>query len=191
MKITRMESPVGELLLGASEHGLCLLEFVHDRETDSLKFRRGASDVSPGTNAHLEEARQQLEEYFAGQRTEFTVPLDYAGTPFQSQVWKKLRSISYGTTAHGPTAKAGPGREGSRGVARRRSGQRAEPDRHHQCLPSRREQERQAGRLRRRALAQTISFGSGAGTVPCHGAGSKSETPKSEINLGPNASYLK
>jgi methylated-DNA-[protein]-cysteine S-methyltransferase len=45
------------------------------------------------------EARRQLEEYFAGQRTAFTVPLEARGTPFQREVWEALASIPYGATA--------------------------------------------------------------------------------------------
>jgi methylated-DNA-[protein]-cysteine S-methyltransferase len=57
-------------------------------------------NVASEDSAHpmLVEAERQLQEYFSGARTRFTVPLDIAGTPFQRQVWEALRSIPYGET---------------------------------------------------------------------------------------------
>lgn len=46
----------------------------------------------------LAEAKKQLEEYFAGNRREFDLPLDMDGTPFQKAVWKELKRIPFGTT---------------------------------------------------------------------------------------------
>jgi methylated-DNA-[protein]-cysteine S-methyltransferase len=46
----------------------------------------------------LAAARQQLEEYFGGRRTDFDLPLDPVGTPFQLSVWKILRAIPFGET---------------------------------------------------------------------------------------------
>ena len=46
----------------------------------------------------LEQAARELEEYFAGKRREFTVPLAPKGTEFQQKVWAALREIPYGTT---------------------------------------------------------------------------------------------
>ena len=43
-------------------------------------------------------ARRQLEEYFAGERTDFDLPLAPVGTPFQQDVWRALREIPYGVT---------------------------------------------------------------------------------------------
>ncbi len=46
----------------------------------------------------LAEARAQLTAYFAGERTDFDLPLDPAGTPFQRRVWESLRTIPYAST---------------------------------------------------------------------------------------------
>lgn len=43
-------------------------------------------------------AHQQITEYFAGKRVEFSVPVRLTGTPFQIQVWKALRDVSFGQT---------------------------------------------------------------------------------------------
>src|SRR5690606_5117143 len=54
--------------------------------------------VDRGEHRLLDRAVQQLEEYFAGARTEFDLPLDPQGTAFQHQVWTVLREIPYGET---------------------------------------------------------------------------------------------
>lgn len=57
-----------------------------------------ASYSSAPERAAASEAARQLEEYFAGQRKQFTVKCRPAGTPFQQKVWQALRQIPYGTT---------------------------------------------------------------------------------------------
>ena len=49
-------------------------------------------------DAGSEEVRRQLDEYLAGERREFDVPVEAAGSPFQERVWRLLRQIPYGTT---------------------------------------------------------------------------------------------
>ena len=86
-----VDSPVGPLVLQASEEGLAGLFFGHRIEAPELP----ADD--PG-NAHLNLAARQLEEYFSGQRTIFEVSLDVRGTEFQRGVWAELRRIPFGVT---------------------------------------------------------------------------------------------
>jgi len=54
--------------------------------------------VTAGDNPILQLARRQLDEYFAGTRTSFDLPLDAEGTAFERRVWDLLRVIPYGTT---------------------------------------------------------------------------------------------
>jgi O-6-methylguanine DNA methyltransferase len=96
-----IDSPVGALIIGASENEVCTLEFV-DRGSlgarlDSLK-RRFADSIEIGSNAPLSALRTQLGEYFAGARRTFELPLFYPGTPFQEKVWSALLSIPFGQT---------------------------------------------------------------------------------------------
>ena len=51
-----------------------------------------------GSAPVLEQAAGELEEYFAGKRREFTVPLAPRGTEFQRKVWTALQEVPYGTT---------------------------------------------------------------------------------------------
>ena len=83
-------SPVGGLLLGASPVALQVLRF-----TDSAQLEVGARQPHP----LLDRAQQQLEEYFAGRRRKFEIPLAYDGSPFQKRVWAGLLGIGYGETS--------------------------------------------------------------------------------------------
>ena len=87
-------TPVGPLTLTASTRGLTQIRFGRFELTqDSVGLR------------HLSAANVQLEEYFAGRRKDFDLPLDVRGTPFQMQVWTLLATIPYGqTTTYGELA---------------------------------------------------------------------------------------
>lgn len=98
---TLYSSPIGTMILGASDEGVCLLEFTErrmlERQFRIIRKRFGASIV-PGTNDHINAATDQLEAYFAGMLRTFTVPLATPGTEFQQAVWKAVHAIPYGET---------------------------------------------------------------------------------------------
>jgi hypothetical protein len=79
-------SPVGPLTLVASDAGLRQIRW--DGE--------GAQDGLGPPNAVLADARRQLEEYFAGTRRGFELPLDLAGTAFQLEAWRALELVRSG-----------------------------------------------------------------------------------------------
>lgn len=95
MYYTRMEeSGAGALVLGAGERGLALLEFATTRPWGlALK---GVEWVESGQE--LAPYVRELQEYFAGQRREFSFPLDLRGTQFQLKCWRALLRIPYGET---------------------------------------------------------------------------------------------
>jgi methylated-DNA-[protein]-cysteine S-methyltransferase len=97
-----VDSPVGRLLLTGDEHaltGLYMLDAgAHSASVDPAWTRRPS-----GFGA----AAAQLREYFAGERTEFDLPLAPHGTPFQLAVWAELTQIPYGkTVSYGEVAAA-------------------------------------------------------------------------------------
>jgi len=98
-------SPIGRLLLTGDGHALTGLWML---DAPGFPGRHPARDSgltpSPAT---FTEVAAQLEEYFAGDRKEFTVPLAPSGTPFQLAVWTQLTKIPYGSTAsYGDIARA-------------------------------------------------------------------------------------
>ncbi len=99
--VKRLLSPLGPMLAGATEGGLCLLEFTDRRMLETqlsiLKKRLGVA-IIPGENTHFAALEKQLGEYFSGKRKQFNLPLVLPGTPFQRTVWRALKGIPYGKT---------------------------------------------------------------------------------------------
>ena len=95
-----MDSPVGRLRLIAHGDSLVGIWFEHGRDASR-------SDATLERRSHpvLANTRRQLEEYFAGRRREFELPLEPRGTEFQRRVWQRLTRIAYGdTTTYGALA---------------------------------------------------------------------------------------
>lgn len=100
--MSRLTTPLGPMFVGATDRGICLLEFTDRRmlETefgDLQKLLR--APIITGENQHIRQAQRELSEYFAGQRKSFDLNLDTPGTPFQKLVWDCLVAIPYGVTA--------------------------------------------------------------------------------------------
>lgn len=95
MHFASYDSPIGHLLLVASDRGVREIFFDYDRAR--LNKASLNADWSESAEA-LSACRRELEEYFAGRRREFTVPLDLKGTDFQMRCWNGLLEIPYGAT---------------------------------------------------------------------------------------------
>ena len=91
-----MDTPVGELRLIAGERGLRAILWGAEDATRVASV--DAHELVEGTTPLLDEALRQLDEYFAGTRRDFDLPLDPPGTPFQQSAWMVLRTIPYGKT---------------------------------------------------------------------------------------------
>lgn len=95
-----VDSPIGAVLLAATEDGLVRVAFESegfDRVLETLAARIGP--VSVQSSVHLDRASQEIEEYFAGTRREFDVPLDHRlSTGFRRTVQEFLPRIGYGST---------------------------------------------------------------------------------------------
>ena len=89
-----MESPVGRLKLIASDNALVAVLWEHERP-DRVNLEPAKLDLQ---HPILLETERQLKEYFAGERTEFELPLNPRGTEFQLKVWRALRQIPFGET---------------------------------------------------------------------------------------------
>lgn len=89
-----IDSPVGPLQLVASDRGLIAILWENDRPNRVRLQELGENNEHP----ILERTAEELREYFAGERTTFSVPLDMRGTPFQESVWEALLGIPFGET---------------------------------------------------------------------------------------------
>lgn len=99
--VTRIETPLGPMIACANKKGLCLLEFT-DRKMLESEFKDIAKRLNAnmvlGSNNIFKALKEQLNEYFEGDRKEFDIPLHIPGSPFQQSVWKQLQTIPYGET---------------------------------------------------------------------------------------------
>jgi methylated-DNA-[protein]-cysteine S-methyltransferase len=83
---TQFPTTVGPLTLEGDDHAVTRIGF-------------GAPTAPQGDSPAVAAAAIQLEQYFAGERTEFELDVELGGTPFERRVWKELRAIPYGETA--------------------------------------------------------------------------------------------
>jgi methylated-DNA-[protein]-cysteine S-methyltransferase len=107
--IQHYNSPCGELLLGSYDDKLCLCNWAAGMRRDAVDRRLRKvlkANYEETTSDVIRKAAKQLDEYFSGKRTEFDIPLLFAGTDFQKRVWQKLLDIPYGATiSYGEQAK--------------------------------------------------------------------------------------
>ena len=90
----KLPTPIGDLTLVANEIGLRAVLWPNDKDRISLPMELLASDA----DTVLAKTSLQLEQYFAGERTHFDLPLDLQGTDFQRATWLALSNIPYGDT---------------------------------------------------------------------------------------------
>jgi len=100
--VTRMlETPLGPILAGATDQGICLLEFTDRRMLPTqlrvLEHRIGMPVVA-GRHRHLDQLRVELDEYFASSRRHFDVPVVAPGSDFQQRTWAELQRLPSGKT---------------------------------------------------------------------------------------------
>jgi methylated-DNA-[protein]-cysteine S-methyltransferase len=97
---TTVESPCGPLFCLVGENGAVMrIEFENGREKQRLAREMESRGVRLVEDAErTAEVRRQLEEYFAGRRQTFDLPLAPEGTSFEKTVWEELRRIPFGET---------------------------------------------------------------------------------------------
>ncbi|MDH5657694.1 MAG: methylated-DNA--[protein]-cysteine S-methyltransferase [Spirochaetia bacterium] len=101
IQITRMDTPLGPIMAGALEEGICLLEFTDRRMLENefgILEKKFSAKCLPGKSKFFPRLEKELDEYFAGKRKKFTLPLAYRGSDFQMKAWKTLLEIPYGET---------------------------------------------------------------------------------------------
>lgn len=90
--IRRVDSPIGRLEIASDGNAITSLSIERDGH---LPF----DDVAENSNEVLDRAAVQLEEYFAGKRKDFDLPVALHGTEFQRSVWTQLNDLAFGEVA--------------------------------------------------------------------------------------------
>ncbi len=101
ISIRQYTSPCGELTLGSYDDFLCACLWTNGQHADSIKKRLKKyldATIEEKPSDITEEAARQLDEYFAGQRTRFKIPIILCGSDFQHSVWQQVWEVPYGTT---------------------------------------------------------------------------------------------
>lgn len=122
MKInyTIVDSPLGKLMVAATERGICAVSFGDDEEslTKELSTEFFAAEIDRD-DVVLKDAVNSILRGMTGERTILSLPLDIRGTAFQMRVWSELRKIPYGETrSYAEVAKALGNPKAVRAVAR-------------------------------------------------------------------------
>ena len=101
VNVATLSTPLGAMYAAATADALCLLEFT-DRKALPRQIKRVQSHLNtffvPGESELLGRVQTQLDEFFAGARTEFDIPLRLCGSEFQQQAWQALRAIPFAHT---------------------------------------------------------------------------------------------
>ncbi len=95
------DSPCGKIIMGATTGELCLCDWM-GKDCAAKNLRRIVRtlnvELREESSPVLERTKTQLDEYFAGRRKAFDLPLHPVGTPFQKRVWWALQEIPFGET---------------------------------------------------------------------------------------------
>ncbi|MFY0606968.1 MAG: methylated-DNA--[protein]-cysteine S-methyltransferase [Cyclobacteriaceae bacterium] len=101
VSIQSIDTPLGEMIAGTTDDGICLLEF-HDRRMLPTQKERVKkyfeSELIEQDHNHFVQLKKELTAYFEGTLENFEVPLTYPGSFFQKKVWESLLKIPYGAT---------------------------------------------------------------------------------------------
>jgi methylated-DNA-[protein]-cysteine S-methyltransferase len=108
-----IDTPIGRLFVGGSARGIHRVDFIdgeRDARTEASEvalLERESGEPAGRDSEAAAFATSQLIEYFAGDRTEFDLPLEPVGTDFQLRVWSALHDVPYGeTVSYGEIAEA-------------------------------------------------------------------------------------
>ncbi|MDE6085931.1 MAG: methylated-DNA--[protein]-cysteine S-methyltransferase [Muribaculaceae bacterium] len=97
--VTDYHSPCGNLCLGSYGNSLCLCDWSAERDRETIVkrlIRMLDAEIIEGKTPVTIAAVNQLDEYFAGKRLNFDIPLIVCGTEFQCRVWDELQRLNYG-----------------------------------------------------------------------------------------------
>src|SRR2546427_4469495 len=94
---TIVDSPVGRLLVAATERGICSVKLGDSDAALVAALRREFPEAGPGAPGPLKEWIEALLAHLTGAQPRLELPVDARGTPFQQRVWDALRAIPIGS----------------------------------------------------------------------------------------------
>ncbi len=101
ISVHKWQSPVGGMILGSIDDKVCICDWALEKRRITIDRRicrvLNAEYAESGSPV-IEKMIMELNEYFAGRRREFDLPIQFAGSEFQCRVWSELMRIPYGTT---------------------------------------------------------------------------------------------
>lgn len=89
------------MILGSYGDKLCISDWAVEKRRSTIDrriCRHLNAEYEEGSSDIITQTISQLDEYFAGNRKEFSIPVVFTGSPFQCSVWKELMKIPYGST---------------------------------------------------------------------------------------------
>lgn len=99
--IRNIITPLGDMVAGVSASGVHLLEFINPNRLEKQKqvlLKKANLVLSDEPHRIHDQLQGELDEYFDGERQDFTIPIVPTGTEFQMNVWRRLQEIPYGRT---------------------------------------------------------------------------------------------
>ena len=122
IRVTRITTPLGRMVAGATDAGVCMLVFEDSGAVEErIERLREVLDarLEPGKSRVLVQLEAQIDDYFRGRRCDFSVPLLLVGTSFQIRAWKVLLEIPFGNVlTYGEQARVAGRPNAARAVAR-------------------------------------------------------------------------
>lgn len=99
--VKKWQSPAGGMILGSIGDLVCICDWALEKRRGTIDRRICRildAEYTEGTSPVIEKMTGELYEYFEGQRKEFDLPIQFAGSAFQCRVWRELLKIPYGIT---------------------------------------------------------------------------------------------
>lgn len=90
-----LKTVIGQIHIAADTNNLRVVTFA---DNNWERIKKNYSDIQYIQNRIIRETKKQLVEYFAKERTEFSLPIAFSGTAFQIKTWQALLTIPYGET---------------------------------------------------------------------------------------------
>ena len=103
LKLSKIQTPLGEMTAIAHENALVFLEFQDnenfEKDLAQIKEFFEVENIEEGENLPIKQIRIELEDYFKHPFASFKTPIEMIGTDFQKQVWEELQNIRSGSTS--------------------------------------------------------------------------------------------